>query len=52
MSVSAPEFIESPFFEVTETGWRLKDGAPDKVVEEFEKYMKEYEESLEKGVIL
>ena len=52
MSVKAPGFILSPYFEVTDDGWHLKEEAPKEVVDEFNDYMKRYEEEKEKGAIL
>lgn len=39
----APYFIDSLYLIIDEKGWRLKDDAPDKLKEDFKKYM----ESLE-----
>ena len=46
MSTMRPGFVDSEYFEITDTGWGLKDGAPEDVKQEFEEYM-EYERKLE-----
>lgn len=40
-----PDWFEK-WVVVDEDGWRLKEGAPDKVKKEFEEFMKEIEEGL------
>lgn len=52
MSVKAPKFVSSPYFEVTDNGWHLRDGAPKEVVDEFNEYMAKYYEEQEKGGVL
>lgn len=50
MSVTRPDFIDSPYFVGEEGNWHLKEGAPEDVVKEFEEYMKYKEEMGDKGV--
>ena len=52
MSVKAPKFVSNPYFEVTDNGWHLRDGAPKEVVDEFNEYMAKYYEEQEKGGVL
>lgn len=52
MSMQAPNFINSPYFVVDDTGWHLKEGAPEQVVKEFNEYMKAYQQAAERGVTL
>lgn len=47
-----PSFFDSEYFVPEVDNWHLKDGAPPEVVEEFEEYMRENQESKEKGIIL
>lgn len=50
MSVKEPKFIKSPYFEYTENGWGLKEGAPEDVKKEFEEYMAYDEELKKRGI--
>ena len=50
MSVSAPKFIDSPYFVGEPDNWHLKPGAPKEVQEEFDEFMKEYRQKDEEGV--
>ena len=34
-----PDFIDSPYFVMEIGNWHLKDGAPEEVVEEFNRFM-------------
>ena len=52
MSVRYPNFIFSPYFVPEPDNWHLKDGAPQDVIDEFNEYMKQYNEALESGAIL
>lgn len=45
MSQSMPSFWDSPYFVPEPDNWHLTEDAPDDLKEEFEKYMKESEES-------
>jgi aspartate ammonia-lyase len=40
MEVKRPKFLDSPFFINNPGKWRLKDGAPKKVVDEFKSFKK------------
>lgn len=46
-----PMFIDSPYFVMEEDNWHLKEGAPKEVRDEFEEFMKEYEELDKHGII-
>lgn len=50
MSITKPSFVDSPYFVWEVDNWHLKEGAPDEVVEEFEKYMKYEKELEERGI--
>lgn len=52
MSVKSPEFICSPYFVPEPDNWHLKDGAPQEVVDEFIKYMEEYQKAKESGAVV
>ena len=45
-----PKFAESPYFVPEMGNWHLKEGAPKEIVDEFNEYMKQYEEDKEKGI--
>lgn len=40
MSPDRPDFIDSPYFVDEPGNWHLKEGAPEEVIKEFEKFMK------------
>ena len=50
MSRKMPSFIDSEYFVDEFDNWHLLPGAPEEVVKEFEEYMKEEEEKIEKGL--
>lgn len=45
MSVEKPNFVDSPYFVPETDNWHLKDGAPKEIQEEFEEFMRYYDES-------
>ena len=51
-NVTAPKFINSPYFYIDEDGFHLKNGAPIEITKEFEQFMKESKEAEEKGVAI
>ena len=50
MSVTKPNFVDSPYFVDEEDNWHLKDGAPEDVKKEFEEYMEYSKKMEEEGV--
>ena len=46
---TAPKFITSPLFIMEAGNWRLKDGAPADVVQEFNEFMQSYDEQEAKN---
>lgn len=38
--IQTPEFIDSPYLIIDETGWKLKENAPKELKEKFDEYMK------------
>ena len=43
---SRPSFMDSPYFVMEEDNWHLKEGAPAKLVKEFNDYMNSGEELM------
>lgn len=41
MVTTRPDFLDSEYFYIDESGWHLRDGAPEDVKNEFEEYMKQ-----------
>lgn len=52
MSVPRPKFVDSPYFVPEEGNWHLQDGATPDVVDEFNKFMFEYEKHEEEGKVM
>lgn len=50
MSISRPDFTNSPYFVPESGNWHLKEGAPEEVKKEFEEYMERTRELEEKGI--
>lgn len=38
-----PDFLDSGYVKITDEGWELKEGAPEKIKKEFEQFMKDLE---------
>ena len=47
MSITRPNFIDSPYFVMEDGNWHLKPGAPEEVQKEFDESMA-YQQELEK----
>ena len=45
-----PKFMDSPYFVPEFGNWHLKEGAPKKVVKEFEEWKKKREDAKRRGV--
>ena len=50
MSISAPKFIDSPYFVEEPDNWHLKPGAPEEVQKEFDEFMEKYSAKAGEGV--
>ena len=51
-NVTAPKFINSPYFYIDEDGYHLKDGAPIDVIEEFKQFMEDSKKASEGGILV
>ncbi len=52
MSVSRPNFIDSPYFYEDDSGFHLKEGAPEEVQKEFDQYMESERLAKEQGAYI
>ena len=52
MSVSRPNFVDSPYFVMEDENWHLKEGAPEDVQKEFDEFMQEQEKRNAEGIFL
>lgn len=46
-----PDFFDSPYFEITDDGWRIKEGAPKEVQKEFDEYMRQRKKDERDGIL-